>query len=409
MHAYAQAISGRGDVLRLNPSCSDDAVESPPTAFFQRRAEMTLPSIDQPNWIIALAIYSAIAIGGATNASAADDKKLTAKPALTVTLTQPQQVMLPLVLSANGTITAWQEAIISSESTGLRLTDIKANVGDVVRTGQVLATFATDAPSADVALARANLQEAQANATDASSNAQRARALQNSGALSTQQVDQLLTLEQTAIARAAAAKAALNVQQLRLQHTRVVAPDNGVITSRTATLGAVVPSGAEMFRMVRQGRLEWRAEVTSTELGKIRTGMSATVIAANGTELKGRVRTVAPTVDVQSRAALVYVDLPAAMTGIAPAKAGMFARGTFDLGQSSALTVPQQALVVRDGFSYIFRVNKDSRISQLKVQVGRRLNARVEVLDALPADIKIVASGAGFLNDGDLVKVVAAN
>lgn len=348
-------------------------------------------------------------VTGTGSAFAADDKKPAVKPALTVTVTQPTRTTLPVSLSANGTISAWQEAIIGSETSGLRISDIKANVGDSVRAGQVLATFATDAPTADVALARANLQEAQANAADASSNAMRARALQNSGALSTQQIDQLVTTEQTAKARAAAAKASLQTQLLRLQHSRVLAPDNGVITSRSATLGAVVPSGTEMFRMVRQGRLEWRAEVTSTELGKIRSGMSATVIAANGSKFTGRVRTVAPTVDVQSRAALVYVDLPAAMQGVAPAKAGMFASGTFDLGQSSALTVPQQALVVRDGFSYVFRVNADGRVSQLKVQPGRRLNDRVELLESLAADLKIVASGAGFLNDGDQVKVVTVN
>ena len=364
------------------------------------------PSHYKLGLIIALASAGLASI---TNTALAEDKKILAKPALTVTVTQLQRVMLSRLLTANGSISAWQEAVIGSETSGLRLTDIKVNVGDVVRTGQVLATFAIDAPTADVALARANLQEAQANATDASSNAQRARALQSSGALSAQQIDQLLTAEQTATARAAAAKASLSVAQLRLQHSRVVAPDNGVITSRTATLGAVAPAGAELFRMVRQGRLEWRAEVTATELGKIRPGMNATVVAANGTELSGRVRMVAPTVDIQTRAALVYVDLPATKPSTAPAKAGMFASGTFDLGQSAALTIPQQALVVRDGFSYIFRINNDSRVSQLKVQVGRRLNGRVEVLDQLSADIKIVATGAGFLNDGDLVKVVAAN
>ena len=369
---------------------------------------MTLFILNRPALTIALLLCSVIAFNCVRTASA-EDKKSAVKPALTVTITQPMRAMLPRTLAANGSISAWQEAIIGSESSGLRIRDIKVNVGDVVRAGQVLATFATDAPAADVALARANLQEAQANATDASTNALRARALQNSGALSTQQIDQLLTVEQTAKARAAAAKASLQAQLLPLQHSRVLAPDSGVITSRSATLGAVVPAGSEMFRMVRQGRLEWRAEVTSTELGKIRTGMRVTVVAANGTELTGRVRMVAPTVDVQTRAALVYVDLPAAMVGIAPAKAGMFASGSFDLGQSSALTVPQQALVIRDGFSYVFRLNTDSRVSQIKVQPGRRLNGRVEVLAALPDDIKIVASGSGFLNDGDLVKVVAGN
>lgn len=353
-------------------------------------------------------LLACVIVGGTTlRASAADNKPAAVKPALTVTVTQATRTVLPVSLAANGTITAWQEAIISSETSGLRINDVKVNVGDTVHTGQLLASFATEAPTADVALARANLQEAQANATDASANAQRARALQTSGALSTQQIDQLLTLEQTATARAAAARASLQTQLLRLQHSRVVAPDNGVISARSATLGAVIPSGTEMFRMVRQGRLEWRAEVTSIELGKIRAGMNVTVRAANGTELRGRVRMVAPTVDLQSRAALVYVDLPAAMQGEAPAKAGMFASGVFDLGQSAALTVPQQALVVRDGFSYIFRLNADSRVTQMKVQPGRRQQARVELLDTLPPDLRIVTSGAGFLNDGDVVNVVA--
>jgi multidrug efflux pump subunit AcrA (membrane-fusion protein) len=116
----------------------------------------------------------------------------------------------------------------------------------------------------------------------------------------------------------------------------------------------------------------------------------------------------APTVDPQSRAALVYVDLDPAADKVAPAKAGMFARGEFDLGASSALTVPQQAVVLRDGFSYVFRVNPDQHVSQLKVKTGRRIGDQVEVLEGLPPDAAVVASGAGFLNDGDLVKVVAA-
>lgn len=371
------------------------------------KREMTSFPLNRSAIYVAVLLGCLIADGLPLHADAADNKQSAVKPALTVTITQATHTVLPVSLAANGTITAWQEAIISSETSGLRINNVKVNVGDTVHSGQLLASFATEAPTADVALARANLQEAQANAADASTNAQRARALQSSGALSTQQIDQLLTLEQTATARAAAARASLQTQLLRLQHSRVVAPDSGVISARSATLGAVIPSGTEMFRMVRQGRLEWRAEVTSIELGKIRAGMNAIVRAANGAELKGRVRMVAPTVDLQSRAALVYVDLPAAMHGDAPAKAGMFASGVFDLGQSAALTVPQQALVVRDGFSYIFKLNADSRVSQLKVQPGRRQNASVELLDTLPPDLRIVASGAGFLNDGDVVNVVA--
>ena len=84
---------------------------------------------------------------------------------------------------------------------------------------------------------------------------------------------------------------------------------------------------------------------------------------------------------------------------------GMFARGEFELGETSALTVPQPAVVVRDGFNYLFRLNADNRISQLKVQTGRLAGDRVEITSGLAADARIIVSGAGFLNDGDLVRV----
>jgi RND family efflux transporter MFP subunit len=188
----------------------------------------------------------------------------------------------------------------------------------------------------------------------------------------------------------------------------VLAPDAGVISARSATVGAVVPGGTELFRMIRQGRLEWRAEVPAADLRQLKPGVKALVKAANGSELEGRVRMIAPTVDPQSRSALVYVDLPGGAGGAAPFKAGMFASGRFALGESAALTVPQQAIAVRDGFSYVFRLNADQRVSQLKVQTGRRLAERIEVVQGLNADTPVVVSGAGFLNDGDLVRNVPA-
>ncbi|MFC7518402.1 efflux RND transporter periplasmic adaptor subunit [Herbaspirillum sp. GCM10030257] len=358
--------------------------------------------------LFAAAVLSAIAIMLVSGKSvAADDKGGPGpKPALTVTTIKPSQANVPVKLGANGNIAAWQEAIVGSESNGLRLTDVRVNVGDTVRAGQILATFADESVKADVAQARATLMEAQANAADAAGNAARARTLQETGALSTQQINQYLTTEQTAKAKVEAAKATLSAQQLRLKYARLTAPDHGIISSRSATVGAVVPAGTELFRLIRQGRLEWRAEVTATELGKLRVGTPAVVTAANGTEIKGRIRKFAPTVDPQTRSALVYVDLTPTADNVAPAKAGMFAKGEFDLGMSTALTVPQQAIVVRDGFSYVFRLNPDNRVSQVKVKTGRRLADRVEVLEGINAEAAVVASGAGFLNDGDLVKVV---
>ena len=324
----------------------------------------------------------------------------TVKPALTVTITRPSTADLPITLSANGNIVAWQEASVGAEANGLRLTEVRVNVGDEVKQGQVLAKFAAETIQADVAQARASLAEAEANAQESAANGDRARRLKPTGAISAQQINQYLTAEQAGKARVQAARATLHAQQLRMQHTQVIAPDSGVISVRMATVGAVVGTGTELFRMIRQGRLEWRAEVMSEELGRMAPGAMATLTAANGRKIQGKVRMVAPTVDPQTRAALVYVDLPKD----SGAKAGMFATGQFELGSSDALTVPQQAVVMRDGFTFVFGMNADRRVAQIKVATGRRLGDRVEITSGVTPDTVIVASGAGFLNDGDLVK-----
>ncbi|MEN3292006.1 MAG: hypothetical protein V7642_1259 [Burkholderiales bacterium] len=363
---------------------------------------------------LAIVIIAVLILAGAgialfsSKAGQPEQKKSVApKPALTVGIARPEMMEVPIRLAANGDIAAWQEASIGSESNGLRLAEVHVNVGDTVRAGQVLATFAGEAVQADVAQARANLMEAEAQAAEAAGNAARARMLQESGALSTQQVEQYLTADQTAKAKVAAAKAVVAAQQLRMKQVQVVAPDSGIISERKATVGAVAGAGTELFRMIRKGRLEWRAEVTATELGRVKAGSGVLLTAANGARLKGKVRMIAPTVNPQSRSALVYVDLLPSPPSeeAAPAKAGMHARGEFDLGTSKALTVPQQAVVMRDAFSYLFQVNPDGRVRQLKIQTGRRFGDRVEVLGGLPPDAAVVAAGAGFLNDSDLVRV----
>jgi len=235
-------------------------------------------------------------------------------------------------------------------------------------------------------------------------NAQRARELQASGALSAQQINQYLTAERTAQSRLEAQRAAARVQQLRLQQTQVLAPDAGVISARSATVGAVVPAGQELFRLIRQGRLEWRAEVASTDLASIKPGQSVEVTPAGGAPIAGKVRMVAPTVDAATRNGLVYVDLPEP----GPAKAGMFARGEFEIGSGAALTLPQSAVLLRDGFSYVFVVGADSKVTQVKVAVGRRQGDRIEVTSGLAPGVRVVSAGGGFLTDGDLVRVAEA-
>jgi RND family efflux transporter MFP subunit len=361
---------------------------------------------------LALAVATLLlAVGGATTLLVhAQDSKTPAaaapRPALTVTVTTPLRATVPTAVAANGNIAAWQEAIVGAEANGMRLAEVLVNVGDVVRKGQVLARFDSAMASADLAQSRAAVAEAEANLAEAAANAQRARDLQPSGALSAQQVAQLLTAERTAQARLEAVKAAQQVQQLRLQQAQVLAPDAGVISARSATVGAVVPAGTELFRLIRQGRLEWRGEVAATELAQIQRGQKVTLGATGaGAPVTGTVRQVAPTVDAATRNALVYVDLPD--TG-GRLKAGMFARGEFATGSSTALTLPQTAVLLRDGFSYVFAVSPDNRVAQLKVGTGRRSGDRIEILQGLDEKARVVVSGGGFLADGDTVRVVPA-
>ena len=361
---------------------------------------------------VAATIAAAVALawnarGDAQPAASANVAAPAARPALTVTVVAPRTLELPRRIAANGNVAAWQEASIGAESGGLRLAEVRVNVGDVVRRGQVLAVFAPETIEADLAQARASLAEAQAALADARANAERVRQVQTSGALSQQQVTQLLTAEKTAEARAAALEAQVRAQELRLRQTRVVVPDDGTIAARAATVGAVVPQGQELFRLIRGNRLEWRAEVTAAEIAALRPGQRATVTSATGASLEGRVRAVAPTVDAQTRNGLVYVDLPPSAMRDGAFKAGMFARGEFVVGGSPGTTVPLQSVSLRDGFSYLFAVGPDNRVAQLKVQLGRRAGDRVEIVSGLEGDERIVASGAAFLADGDTVKVVA--
>jgi len=327
------------------------------------------------------------------------------KPALTVTVTTPQTANVPVKINANGNITAWQEASVGTEANGLRLAEVRVNVGDVVKRGQVLATFAADTMTAELAQTRAAVAEAEATLAEAAANAQRARELQTTGALSAQQINQYLTAERTAQARLEAQRAAAKTQQLRLAQTQVLAPDNGIISARSATVGAVLPAGQELFRLIRGGRLEWRAEVPAADLVQLKVGTPASVTPAGGSAIVGKIRMVAPTVDPATRNGIVYVDLPQPGS----ARAGMFARGEFEIGNAQGLSLPQSAVVLRDGFSYVLRVGPDSKVVQTKVNIGRRWADRIEITGGLDKTARVVAAGGGFLGDGDTVRVVEAS
>lgn len=357
--------------------------------------------------VVAPAVTSVWALQEQTTVADAAAAKPTAKPALSVEITSPQRVDWPQVLTANGNIAAWQEAVIGAEISNFRLTEVLVGVGDTVKKGQLMARVSSDTVAAQLAQSKAAVAEAEALLAEAKANADRTRQAADKNFFSEQQVTQYLAAEQTAQARVTAAKARMQTDNLRLEQTRILAPDNGIISARTATVGSLTQPGEELFRLIRGSRLEWRAEVTSTELVKLKPGIKANLTLPDGAQIPGTVRVVGPTVDPQTRNGLVYVDLPVELTGTT-VRAGMFARGEFILDQSQAMTVPQSAVLVRDGFSYVFLLADQNKVAQTKITTGRRLGDRVEVINGLEPDARVVASGAGFLVDGDTVRVLGS-
>ena len=349
--------------------------------------------------VVVVIVVKALAGTKPNVTTTAEDTKAT----LSVTVTHPRVQQWPLQVRANGNITAWQEAVVGTEIGGLRLTELLVDVGDRVHKGQLLARLQQQSVAAELAQSKATLAEAVAALTEATANAERARRVKGKGTMSEQQTANYLTAELTARARVDALRARVHSDEIRLAQTQVVAPDAGTISSRTATLGSVVQTGDELFRLIRGDRLEWRAELPAAELAMIAPGMPVTLTSSGNQTLTGKVRRIAPTLDAQSRNGLVYVDL----SPNTQARAGMYARGEIILGQQAMQTLPQSALLLRDGFHYLFVLEKDQSLRQIKVTPGRRQGNEVAVLSGVDSDWQIVDSGVGFLNDGDRVKVVA--
>ena len=345
-----------------------------------------------------------------TACTSGDDKQATQeKPALSVNLTKPVASRVPLTLMANGSIAAWDEITISSEISGLQLAKVLVEVGQVVHKGQLLAAFNQDMVRAELEQSKANLEVAKASAEEARLNADRARQSREKLAMSAQQIARYLAEEKMSEAKLLAAQANLQAQQVRMNNTQVLAMDDGVISGRLATIGGVYNVGQELFKLIRQQRLEWRAEVNAAEINHLQTAMPVTITVSDVGAIQGVIRTIAPSLNPNTRQALIYVDLPQAISlGF---HSGMFARGEFQYGDTSVLLVPQSAVLFRDGFHYVFTVDQQAnglfKAHQLKVEVGAVVKDQLIIRSGLETDQTIVVAGVAFLSDGDSVKVIA--
>lgn len=337
-----------------------------------------------------LLIVAGVAVVAATREPSRAPTAAKPAAALTVTDAAARRALWPMTVEASGSIAPWHEASIGTQIGGYQLIDVRVNVGERVRRGQVLARLDPSLLNAEEAELRAGYDQAEANR-------QRALSLQTSGGVSDQDVLQYVTQARTAAA-------ALAAKRLQLRYTSVVAPDDGVISARTATLGAVVPAGQEFFRLIRQGRLEWRGELTAPQLARVNSGQQITLDLPDGTQATARVRQTAPILDERSRLGIVYADI----AGGSSARAGMYAHGRIELAETPAMIVPAQSVVIRDGRNYVLKLAKPAaapRVSLQPVTTGRRRGDEVEIVRGLAEANRVVVEGAGFLNDGDVVRL----
>jgi len=320
----------------------------------------------------------------------------------TVSVVTPTLQDLPRVINASGSISAWEEVPVGAETGGLTAVSVLVDEGSYVRQGQPMVQMNDALLRAQVRQQQAAVQTAEANAARDDAALARAQELKERGFLSQASLDTALANQRASQANLAAARAALAETQTRLSQATLRAPVSGLVISRSVTRGQIVAAGTELFRIVRDGRLELDARVPETELNLVRAGQSATVSSDEVGETTGRVRIVTPEVDAETRLGVARI----ALSGAGGFRPGMFARARIEAGSRPALTVPTAAVLYRENRAGVFVLGAGDRVRFQPVTVLSRTDQR-SALDGVPADARVVVEGAGFLADGDRVRVAA--
>lgn len=349
-------------------------------------------------WSFLLAVVSVVsACGGKEEAPAETSSNMA------VALTPVQSFPLARSVVVSGPVSPYEEMQLGVELSGQRVTRLNIDVGQPVRKGQVLLEL--DHRTLDSALAQAEASTQQARATLELAQAQQARGSKLAGGqlISASDLDQLRATTLQAQAQLATARASQDAARLQRDFAELRAPADGVISKRLVQPGQVVSAGTELLRLIRDGRLEWRAELPEHQLADVDVGNDIALSYA-GQQIAGRVRAVTPGVDAQTRTGTVYADLP----DPGPLKPGTFVEGRILTGDGQSLMVPATAVVQRDGHSYVFTMKDAQTVERRRVRTGQTTQGRVEIIEGLKAGEQVVSEGAGFLGDGDRVRVVGA-
>lgn len=341
--------------------------------------------------------------------SAKAPSSVTPAASLVVTTVAPVTREVARSIAVSGSVSAWQEMSLGVELTGNRATEVLVEVGDRVRAGQPLLRLDSRTLEVQFRQAEASVTQAQAALELAQANSARGDSLVGQGLISSSDSDKLRADLRSAEAQLVAAQADRDAARLRLSFATLRAPDDGIISARTVQPGQVVTAGGELLRLIRRGRLEWRADLAEADLVRVEPGAVVELSGPSNETITGRVRAVAPAVDPATRTGLLYADLPEP----GPLRAGMFAVGQILLGSAPASVVPRESVVFRDGFAYLFvakpldDAKADAalrRVEQRRVQIGVRRDDFTEILSGLESGDRVVQRGAGFLGNGDVVR-----
>ena len=323
--------------------------------------------------------------------------------ALPVSLAPAQQQARARTVLVSGPVTAYEEMQLGVEISGQRVTALPVDVGQWVKKDQVLLQLDHRTLDSELAQADASLRQAQASQELARMNYERSAKLAAQQLISASSLDELRANRINAEAQTATARAARDAAKLRRDFADLRAPADGLISKRLVQPGQVVSAGTELLRLIRDGRLEWRAELPENQLADVAVGNTIELRYA-GQVVTGSIRAVTPGVDAQTRTGTLYADLPTP----GPLKPGVYVEGRIVTGDGQALTIPTAAIVQRDGHNYVFTVTDKQQASRHRVSTGQAVQGRTAILEGLKAGDQVVVDGAGFLGEGDRVRVVTA-
>ncbi len=354
-----------------------------------------------------------------------------ALPVVSTVTPAPRELVERTLVS--GTLVPRDEVLVAPEVDGLRVTEVLAEEGDRVAKGQVLARLSremldtqvsqnvatVDRAQAAVLQAGSTIDQAQASAVEAKADLDRAQNLIRSGNATQATLEQRVSASKNADGRLAAARSGLEISKadlaqakaqrdeldLRLARTEVKAPVDGIVSRRTARVGATASSSGEpLFRLIAHGTVELEGEVTEFGLGRLHVAAPALVDVGGAASVAGRVRAIYPEVDRATRLGKVRITLdPDPALHI-----GAFARGTVELARHRGLAVPLSALQYGEGGDTTLLVVADGRVAERKVHTGLTADGFVEVVDGLADGETVVARAGSFLRDGDAVRVAPA-